>query len=146
VLLFKTGLLPDALKDTVFRLSEENLNTLHIVQELGSLLVLAGLLTFWFLRHYEQSLFFHWAMTAFWALIALVHWFDVRGPAPLDVGLLVNTAPFVLFLSIGVLRAAAEGCFACCQERRADAEKQQGELALSSTARRGAAESSEQLR
>jgi predicted membrane-bound mannosyltransferase len=108
-LLVKTGLLPDAIRDTVVGFSHNDLETLHIIQEYGTLLVLVGLLTFWFLRHYEQSQAFQWAMTAFWAIIALLHWFDVRGPFESVVGPLVNTVPFLLFLVIGVLRTVTEG-------------------------------------
>jgi hypothetical protein len=42
-------------------------------------------------------------MTTFWALFALVHWFDVRGPVRLDTGVLVNAIPFVLFLLVGLV-------------------------------------------
>src|SRR5262245_56291566 len=75
VLLVNTGLLPDALRDAVGEESRGDLHMLHVMQEFGSLLVFAGLITFWFLRHYAQSQPFHWAMTAFWGLLALVHWF-----------------------------------------------------------------------
>src|SRR5262249_53911786 len=108
-LLLNTGLLPDALRDILVDVGRGDLNTLHVVQEFGSLLVFAGLITFWFLCHYEQSQAFHWALTVFWALIALVHWVDIRGPSPSVVGPLVNSVPFVLFLAIGLLRTVAEG-------------------------------------
>jgi hypothetical protein len=109
VLLFKTGLLPDSVRDIIMDFGEGNLNTLHVAQELGSLLVFAGLITFWFLRHYEQSRPFHWAMTLFWGLIALVHWFDVRGPIDSVTGPLVNSVPFAVFVTVGLLRTATEG-------------------------------------
>ncbi len=67
------------------------------------------LITFWFLRHYEQSRPFHWAMTAFWGLIALVHWVDVRGPFTSVLDPLVNSIPFFLFVVLGLLRMATEG-------------------------------------
>jgi hypothetical protein len=103
VLLFRTGLLPAGVKDLLLDVAQGDLNALHISQEFGSLLVFAGLITLWFVRHYQQSLFFHWAMTTFWALFALVHWFDVRGPVRFDTGVLVNTIPFILFLSVGLV-------------------------------------------
>jgi len=109
VLLLGTGLLPEAVKDIIVGFAEGHGNTLHIMQEFASLLVFVGLITLWFIRHYDQSRAFHWAMTAFWGLIALVHWFDVRGPCPSVVGPLVNTVPLVLFLVIGLLRERTEG-------------------------------------
>jgi hypothetical protein len=102
-LLFRTGLLPAFAKDILLDVAQGNLNAVHISQELGSLLVFAGLITFWFARHYQQSLFFHWAMTTFWALFALIHWFDVRGPIRFDTGVLINAIPFILFLLVGLV-------------------------------------------
>jgi len=102
-LLFRTGLLPDAVKDLLLDVAHGDLNAVHISQEFLSLLVFAGLITFWFARHYEQSLFFHWAMTTFWGLFALIHWFDVRGPVRLDLGVFINAIPFILFLSVGLV-------------------------------------------
>ncbi|HJZ60451.1 MAG TPA: hypothetical protein VKE74_36245, partial [Gemmataceae bacterium] len=92
-LLVNTGLLPDALRDVVVRFAQNNPGMLHVVQELGSLLVLAGLVTFWFLFHYDQSRGFHWAMTAYWAIMAVIHWFNVAGPWESVVGPLINTIP-----------------------------------------------------
>ena len=103
VLLFRTGLLPAAVKGTLLDAAGGDLNAVHISQEFGSLLVFAGLITLWFARHYQQSLFFHWAMTTFWALFALIHWFDVRGPVRFDAGVLINAIPFILFLSVGLV-------------------------------------------
>ena len=102
-LLFRTGLLPDAVKNMLLDLANGDLNTVHIAQEFSSLLVFAGLITLWFARQYEQSLFFHWAMTTFWAFFALIHWFDVRGPIRFDTGVLINAIPFILFLSVGLV-------------------------------------------
>ena len=107
-LLVNTGLLPEGVRSIVVRFSQNNLIMLHIVQEFGSVLVLLGLLTFWFIRHYEQSQFFHWAMTAYWAIMALIHWFHVASPEISVVGGLINTIPFAIFLAIGLLREANE--------------------------------------
>jgi hypothetical protein len=109
VVLLKTGLLPANVHAGIEDFGHGDGNTLHIIQELSSLLVLVGLLTFWFMRHYEQSQFFHWSMTAFWALIAFVHWVDVRGPSDEVAGPLITTIPFFLFVAIGLLRLATEG-------------------------------------
>jgi hypothetical protein len=109
VLLVGAGLLANAHRDAIVAESRGDLDALHVGQEFGSLLVFAGLMSFWFIRHYDRSRFFHWALTAFWGLLALVHWFDVRGPSPSVVGPLVNTIPFALFVAVGLLRAVTEG-------------------------------------
>ena len=117
-LLVNTGLLPGGVRDVVLRFSQDNLVMLHIVQEFGSVLVLLGLLTFWFIRHYDESLFFHWAMTAYWAIMALIHWFHVASPEVSVVGGLINTIPFAVFLAIGLLRLANEGPAPACSVPR----------------------------
>jgi hypothetical protein len=109
VLLLGTGLLPGPVRDLILDIADGNPNSLHILQEFGSLLVFTGLITFWFLWHYEESRPFHWAMTVFWGLFALVHWVDVRGSFQFGIGPLINTAPFGLFLLIGLLRLRSEG-------------------------------------
>jgi hypothetical protein len=102
------GLLPAALSERFADLAAGNREIVHVLQEYGSLLLLLGLLTLWFVRHYDVSGSFHWAMTAFWGLVALIHWLDVRGPVESLVGPLVNTTPFVLFLVVGLLRLATD--------------------------------------
>ena len=107
VMLLGTGLLPDAIKTPIINVAHGDLNTLHITQEFASLLVFAGLITFWFIRHYEQSRPFHWALTTFWALFALAHWFDARGAFHSATGPIINTIPFILFVVVGLLRSNA---------------------------------------
>jgi hypothetical protein len=109
-LLVNTGLLPDGVRNVVVvQFGQNNNGFLHVIQELGSLLVLVGLVLVWCVRHYEQSRFIHWALTAYWALMALIHWFHVANPSPSLAGRLVNAIPFVLFLIIGILREATGG-------------------------------------
>ena len=108
ILLVNTGLLPDALREGVLKFSQNNLGMLHILQEFGTLMVFAGLVTFWFIRHYEQSHAFHWAMTIYWAIMAIIHWFNVAGPWTSILSPIINTIPVVVFLLIGVLRVVTE--------------------------------------
>jgi hypothetical protein len=108
ILLLHTGILPDGIRDIVLDVAQRDSNAIHLIQELGSLLVFAGLITFWFIRHYEHSKPFHWAMTTFWALFALVHWFDVGRPRESVKGPLVNTIPVLLFLLVSLLRSRSD--------------------------------------
>lgn len=108
VLLLGTGLLPLPLQDAILAIGEDNVNTLHLMQEYAALLVLVALLTFWFIRHYERSRAFHWTMTAFWGIIALIHWFDPRGDFHSGLGEAVTSLPFLLFVVIGLLREKSE--------------------------------------
>lgn len=118
ILLLHTGTLPASVRDLVLEVARRDSNAIHLIQEMGSLLVFVALITFWFIRYYEQSKPFHWAMTTFWGLFALVHWFDVGRPRESVRGPLINTIPFLLFLLVGLLRARSEGKIT--DERRAE--------------------------
>jgi hypothetical protein len=104
VLLLGTGLLPPGLRDFIVDEARGDSHTLHVLQEFSSLLVFAGLISLWFAWHYDRSLAFHWAMTTFWGLLALIHWFDIRGPITSVTGPAINTVPFLMFLAVGLLR------------------------------------------
>ena len=104
IVMYNTGIVPHGTRDIILHAADNNLNALHLLQEFGSLLVFAGLISFWFIRHYEHSMGFHWAMTLFWALMSMIHWLDVRGLRPSLMGPVINTIPVVLFLVVGLLR------------------------------------------
>lgn len=108
VLSLGTGLLPERVREIIVEIGHDDGNTLHIMQEFGSLLVFVGLISFWFARHYDQSRLFHWAMTLFWGLFALVHWVDIRGSFRATVDAAITTIPFGLFVAVGVLRYRSE--------------------------------------
>ncbi|HJR07841.1 MAG TPA: hypothetical protein VJ842_11310 [Pyrinomonadaceae bacterium] len=107
VLLLDTGLLPEAVRLAVVNAAHGDTRALHIIQEFGAFLVFVGLIAFWFARHYNESRFFHWALTFAFALVALAHWFDVRGEHS-KLGPLINSVPFVLFLLVGLLRLSSD--------------------------------------
>src|SRR4051812_38689223 len=75
VLLLDTGLLPGAARDAILDYAGGDGRLLHVLQEWGNAHLLLGLLAFWFVRHYDQSRAYHWAMTAYFAVDALIHWF-----------------------------------------------------------------------
>jgi hypothetical protein len=105
VLLAGAGLLP-GLQSSLVEEAEGNLDFVHVLQEFATLLVFAGLVTLWFVRRYDDSMVFHWAITLFFALLAIVHWFDVRGRSDFTTGDIVIGIPFFWFAAIGALRAS----------------------------------------
>jgi hypothetical protein len=109
VLLLNTGLLPEAARNIILDFGNHDGRLLHVIQEWGNAHLLLGLLTFWFIRHYDQSQAYHWAMTAYFAVNALIHWFHVAGPPESIAGPLINTIPFVVFVTLGLLRGVQPG-------------------------------------
>ena len=77
---------------------------MHLIQETGTLWVLVGMLFFWFARHYDQSIKFHWAVTFYLSLDAFVHWFSAYGKFENEARAIINAIPFFLFLVLGLLR------------------------------------------
>jgi hypothetical protein len=106
VLVAGAGMLP-GLQTSVVEEAQGNLDFVHILQEFATLLVFAGLITLWFVRRYEQSTALHWAVTLFFLLLAIVHWFDVRGRSDFSTGDVVIGIPFLWFAVLGMLRVFA---------------------------------------
>ncbi len=121
VVLLNTGVLPGAVREMLLAAGQNNGHTLHIMQEFGTVLVFVGLITLWFVRHFDQSRPFHWAVTLFLGLFALVHWFDVRDSSGAGIGPVINTVPFAVFLVVGLLRLRSE--------RPAPSKRHQGDFA-----------------
>src|SRR5437762_260005 len=100
VLLLGTGLLPVGVRNLIVDIGGGDGHALHILQGFSSLMIFAGLITLWFLRHYEQSRPFHWAVTVFWALFAWVHWYDTHGHFNASLEPLTTTVPLIVFLVV----------------------------------------------
>jgi hypothetical protein len=107
VLLAGAGALP-GIQSSLVDEAKGNLDFVHVLQEFATLLVFAGLVTIWFVFHYGQSMAFHWAMTLFFLLLAVVHWFDVRGRSSFTTGDIVIGIPFFWFTVVGALRELAQ--------------------------------------
>ena len=104
VLLLGTSLLPQWLKERIFDMGHNIPDTMHLIQEIGALWVLAGMFFLWFARHYEHSYVFHWAVTFYLALEAWVHWFTAYGHFEHGSRAVINAIPFAIFLVLGLLR------------------------------------------
>lgn len=104
VLLLGTGVLPASLHDKIFEIGKNDPFTMHLIQETGTLWVLVGLMFIWAVRHYDQTLRFHWAVTFYLLLDAWVHWFSAYGRFEHEPRAVINAIPFALFLLLGILR------------------------------------------
>src|SRR5262245_26013127 len=101
---YRTGLLPSSIQAQIFEAAEHNVYSLHLLQEFGSLMVFAGLISFWFVKEYGNSNGFHWLMTIYWALMSAIHWADVRPSEGSITGPIINTIPVTLYLITGLMR------------------------------------------
>ncbi len=104
VLLLGAGVVPANLSRRIIEIAGGDGPGVHLLQEMSTLFVLAGLVCLWCARHYERSLYFHWALTTFWGLFALVHWFDHHGRFEAGMGQVIVTLPLLVFVALGVAR------------------------------------------
>ena len=104
VVLLGTGLLPARIAQFIRDFGHGEDLALHLIQEMGALMLLAGLVCLWCVRHYDRSRYSHWALTAFWAIWSLIHWLGHDGHLHTGLGPVVNAVPLTLFLIVGVLR------------------------------------------
>lgn len=107
IVLVKTGVVPAGVQGAVMHATDNNVFGLHLLQEFGGMMVFAAILSFWCVKNYGQSMGYHWALTVFFGLLALVHWFDVRGVRS-PMGPAINTLPVLLFAVIGVWRVKVD--------------------------------------
>lgn len=76
----------------------------HLVQEFGSVVLAVGLVFLWRARQSEWSAAFHWAMTFYLLLNALIHWISPDGSiSPWSRGL-INSLPPALMLVAAALQ------------------------------------------
>ena len=109
VLLLGTKLLPAWIRDRIFEIGKSEPDTMHLIQEWGTLCVFVGILLLWFARHYEKSNKFHWAVTFYLALDAWIHWFNAYGHFENRPRAIINAIPFAVFLILGLLRRTQPG-------------------------------------
>ena len=71
---------------------------LHNFKEAGCLVLFASLLCLWHTEKYEDRQAFHWSMTFFWFLMAIVHTVEtIRSGSP-AVYAIVNGIPLIAYL------------------------------------------------
>ena len=76
----------------------------HLLQEFGTLMLALGFVFLWYAGRKEQSRGFHWAMTLYFALDALIHWVGPQGViGSLSRGF-TNSIPFAVMLLLGLLQ------------------------------------------
>jgi hypothetical protein len=79
----------------------------HLLQEFGTILVALGLVFFWQASQKVWSATFHWAMTFYFLLDALIHWIGPDGYIGSPSRGIVNTIPLALMLVVGFVQLRA---------------------------------------
>ena len=104
-MLIPTGWLPPTLVGDLLTDEMSTPAGEHLVQEFGTVVLAVGLIFLWRATQSAWSAGFHWAMTFYFSLDALIHWIGPDGPIGSWPRGAINSVPFALMLLLGLLQA-----------------------------------------
>ena len=102
-MLLPTGWLPDGIAGDFLNGEKATAFGDHLLQEFGTVVLALGFLFLWFAGRKEHSRTFHWAVTFYFALDALIHWIGPDGFIGIWSRGIVNSIPFAVMLLLGLL-------------------------------------------
>jgi hypothetical protein len=103
-MLLPTGWLPRGLADDILPKELPSPFVDHLLQEFGTVVLALGLAFLWYASRREQSRSFHWAMTLYFLLDALIHWIGPQGLIGSWPRGTINSIPFAVMFLLGVLQ------------------------------------------
>jgi hypothetical protein len=101
------GWLPQSLGGDMLAREAPSLFLEHLLQEFGTVVLALGLVFLWYARRTELSSAFHWMVTLYFALDALIHWVGPEGLVGSWSRGIINSIPFALMLLLGLLQLRA---------------------------------------
>ena len=102
-----TGWLPQSVVDNFLGSEMQGPSVEHLLQEFGTVVLALGLVFLWCARRQEQSRRFHWAMTFYFLLDALIRWVGPDGVIGSWQRGIVNSIPLTILLLLGLLQLGA---------------------------------------
>jgi hypothetical protein len=102
-------LLPTGLGDDILAGEAPSPFVGHLLQEFGTVVLALGIVFLWYASRKEQSRIFHWAMTFYFALDALIHWVGPEGLIGSWPRGIANSIPLAVMLLLGLLQLRASG-------------------------------------
>ncbi len=106
-MLLPTGWLPQSLMGEFLDGEIPSSFVGHILQEFGTVLLTLGFVFLWYASRKEQSPGFHWAVTVYFSLDALIHWVGPEGLIGSWKRGIVNSIPLAVMLLLGLLQVRA---------------------------------------
>ena len=103
-MLMPTGWLPQSVVDDFLASEMQSPSVEHLLQEFGTVVLALGLVFLWCARRQEQSGGFHWAITFYFLLDALIHWVGPDGVIGSWQRGIVNSIPLTILLLLGLLQ------------------------------------------
>ena len=106
-MLMPTGWLPQSVVENFTSREMQRPSVEHLLQEFGTVVLALGLVFLWYARRQEQSRSFHWAITFYFLLDALIHWVGPDGVIGSWQRGIVNSIPLTILLLLGLLQLRA---------------------------------------
>jgi hypothetical protein len=103
-MLLPTGWLPKSLAAGILAGEMRTPFVQHLLQEFGAVVLALGLAFLWYANRKERSRSFHWAMTFYLFLDALIHWVGPEGLIGSWPRGIINSIPFTVMLLLGLLQ------------------------------------------
>jgi hypothetical protein len=111
-LLLPTGWLPRSLGDDILAGEMPSPFVEHLLQEFGTVVLALGFVFLWYATRKELSRSFHWAMTFYFSLDALIHWVGPEGLIGSWRRGIANSIPLAVMLLLGLLQLRADAAIA----------------------------------
>ena len=108
-MLLPTGWLPQTLTDDFLAEQIRSPFLDHLLQEFGTVVLALGFVFLWQASRREHSRYFHWTMTLYFSLDALIHWIGPEGIIGSWQRGMVNSIPLAVMLLLGALQLRAPG-------------------------------------
>ena len=96
--------LPRGLMDDILAEALESSFVGHLLQEFGTVVLALGFVFLWHANRNEYSRSFHWAMTCYFLLDALIHWVGPEGLVGSWQRGVANSIPVAVMLLLGLLQ------------------------------------------
>jgi hypothetical protein len=106
-MLLPTGWLPQSLGNNILAGEVPTPFFEHLLQEFGTVVLALGFVFLWYANRKEQSRGFHWAMTFYFSLDALIHWVGPEGLIGSWSRGIVNSIVFAVMLVLELLQLRA---------------------------------------
>ena len=103
-MLLPLGWLPERLTNDLLIGETPSAFVDHLLQEFGTVVLALGVVFLWYSSRKEQSRSFHWAMTFYFSLNALIHWIGPDGLIGSWSRGIINSIPFAVMLLLGLLQ------------------------------------------
>ena len=103
-MLLPAGWLPQSLTDDFLAEVIPSPFLEHLLQEFGTVVLALGFVFLWYAKRNEHSRSFHWAMTFYFSLSALIHWIGPEGPIGSWQRGIANSIPPAIMLLLGLLQ------------------------------------------